>query len=135
MHAQLQYIYFTYYEFIHMYYVSLNIIPEVLNVRMNYQQYFVCFLECQIHLCDFHREKAWNEWLSKIDHGVSNRKDEVLGFLRTIATSASKLDLEKNTLAFKNSEIWKQSPSLQEYYTVYWETHIEVYSNCVQDKM
>ena len=65
------------------------------------------FLECRIHLCDFHREKAWNEWLSKIDHGMSTRKDEVLGYLRSIASSASKVDLEKNTLAFKSSEVWK----------------------------
>ena len=86
-------------------------------------------LECRIHLCDFHREKAWNEWLSKIDHGMSTRKDEVLGYLRSIASSASKLDLEKNTLAFKSSEVWKNYPTLQKYYTEHWETHKEVHND------
>ena len=77
-------------------------------------------LDCRIHLCDFHREKAWNEWLSKVDHGVASHKQEVLGYLRNIANSSSKHVLEKNILTLKNSGIWTQSPRLQEYYNEHW---------------
>ena len=65
-------------------------------------------------------------WLSKADHGLSNRKDEILVYLRNIATSASKHMLDKNIQVCKESEIWKQSRRLQQYFTEYWQLHIQV---------
>ena len=58
---------------------------------------------------------------------MSTCKDEVLGYLWSIASSAIKADLEKNTLAFKSSEEWKNSPTLQKYYSEHWEIHKEVH--------
>ena len=37
----------------------------------------VLFLDCKIHLCDFHYEKAWNEWLARTEHSLSGCKDEI----------------------------------------------------------
>ncbi len=48
-------------------------------------------------------------------------------YLRSIATSANKHMLEKNIEIFKNSEIWKQSRCLQQYFTEYWQPHMEVF--------
>jgi hypothetical protein len=92
--------------------------------------YHIPFPDCKIHLCDFHREMAWNKWLSKTEHGLSSRKEEILVYLRSIATSANKHMLDMNIKTFKESEIWKQSTRLQKYFTEYWQTHIQVYVIC-----
>ena len=56
-------------------------------------------------------------------------QNEVPRYLRNIAGNANKLDLEKSTLVFKNSDIWiwKQSSALRDYYTVHSETRAEAY--------
>lgn len=43
------------------------------------------FAETYVHVCDFHRKKAWNEWVSKTSNGVSESRDEVLQYLSNIA--------------------------------------------------
>ena len=30
-----------------------------------------------VFLCDFHREQAWNRWVSKADNGVTNIADTI----------------------------------------------------------
>ena len=86
-------------------------------------------MDCKIHLCDFHWEKAWNEWLAKTEHGFSGCKEEVLSYLRSIASSSSKLVLDTNIKIFKESTIWKQSPRLQQYFTENWLPHIQVFTS------
>ena len=46
-------------------------------------------LESAVLLCDFHREKAWNEWMNKGDNCVADGKDVVLPLLRAIANATS----------------------------------------------
>ena len=99
---------------------------SIVTRNYNITTIYFTILDCKIHLCDFHREKAWHEWLSKADHGLSNRKDEILVYLRNIATSANKHMLDRNIQVFKESEIWKQSRRLQQYFTEYWQPHIQV---------
>lgn len=77
-------------------------------------------------MCDFHREKAWGEWLSKAEHGVSDMKGAVLEALRRIATSADALALGKNIQSLKESTAWKKSIHLQEYFNTYWGRHLTV---------
>ena len=47
------------------------------------------FTGTHVHGCDFHREKAWNECVSKGTNGVSENRAEVLLYLRNIAKSAN----------------------------------------------
>ena len=89
----------------------------------------VLFSGTHIHVCDFHREKAWSEWLSKAEHGVSDMKGAVLEDLRRIATSADALTLGKNIQTLKESAAWKKSIHLQEYFNSYWGRHLTV-SKC-----
>ena len=34
-------------------------------------------LDAQVFCCDFHRDKLWQEWSSKIESGVAQDKQEV----------------------------------------------------------
>ncbi len=89
--------------------------------------YIVCYFSgTHIHVCDFHREKAWSEWLSKADHGVSDMKSAVLEDLRRIATSADALTLGKNIQSLKESAAWQKSIHLQQYFNTYWGRHLTV---------
>lgn len=63
----------------------------------------ISLLESKVFLCDFHREKAWLEWISKSDNGVSGNKDEVLCLLRSIANSRTLKEFEKAVAAMKKS--------------------------------
>jgi hedgehog interacting protein len=82
--------------------------------------------ETHIHVCDFHREKAWNEWVSKGTNGVAECRDEVLEYLRNIAKSANKIALEENIKLLKASNVWRQSVQLQKYFTEFWGLHLQV---------
>ena len=83
-------------------------------------------IETHVHICDFHREKAWNEWVSKSSNGVSERKDIVLQYLRNIAKSSNQNDLQQNIIMLKESQVWKESVPLQKYYTEFWGLHLKV---------
>ena len=46
-----------------------------------------CVLDCTVLLCDFHREQAWDRWLSATANGMRSSKDVALGCMRRIANS------------------------------------------------
>ena len=81
-------------------------------------------IETDVHICDFHHEKAWNEWVSKSSNGVLERKDIVLQYLCNIAKSSNQNDLEQNTIMLKESQVLKESVPLQKYYTESWGLHL-----------
>lgn len=83
-------------------------------------------LETHIHVCDFHREKAWNEWINKRSNGTYLYKHELLQLLRNIANSTSQIALQKNIDALKNSHLWKESLQLQKYFDEFWGLHLQV---------
>lgn len=76
--------------------------------------------------CDFHREKAWNEWINKRSNGTYLYKHELLQLLRNIANSTSQIALQKNIDALKNSHLWKESLQLQKYFDEFWGLHLQV---------
>ena len=45
------------------------------------------YLETTVLLRDFHREQAWDRWLSTTSNGMRSLKDVALGFLQRIANS------------------------------------------------
>ena len=85
------------------------------------------FTETHVHVCDFHREKAWNEWVSKTTNGVTESREVVLQYLRNIAKSANQIELEQNILMLKESQVWKQSVKLQKYFTEFWGLYLQVH--------
>ena len=85
--------------------------------------------ETHIHVCDFHREKAWNEWVSKSTNGVTGYREEVLQNLRKIAKSANKMELDENIKLLKESKAWKSSVQLQKYFPEFWGLHLQVFQS------
>ena len=44
-------------------------------------------LDCNVFICDFHREQAWERWLNAIRSGVRMIKIEMLSKFRRISRS------------------------------------------------
>ena len=55
-------------------------------------------------LCDFHREQAWERWLSKGSNGMHSVKGLVLPRLRRIAHADTLEEYEKAVIDLKASE-------------------------------
>ena len=53
------------------------------------------FPDIVVFLCDFHREQAWNLWIAKHEHGVTNIATTVKEFLRKIAHSIDEASCEE----------------------------------------
>ncbi|CAB4042507.1 hedgehog interacting [Paramuricea clavata] len=77
-------------------------------------------MKSTVFLCHFHREKAWREWISKSDHGVSDHKDEILRYLRSIAHSTTTNKIEDAVKTMKESTLWKSSLKLQKWQEGKW---------------
>ena len=71
-------------------------------------------------LCDFHREKAWGEWINKSDHGVSEHRGDILRYLRAIARSTKVKEFEDAVKIMKESTLWKSSLKLQKWQEGKW---------------
>ena len=73
-------------------------------------------------LCNFHREQAWERWLSTVANGMRMHKAMVLVFLRRIAESQTEINFENNIKNFMESEIWQheQSKKLRDWFSKTW---------------
>ncbi|XP_065667340.1 uncharacterized protein LOC136087784 [Hydra vulgaris] len=63
--------------------------------------------ECQVLICDFHWEQAWERWFSKVSNGGSEIKIEMLSKLRWIARAQSFEDLNTVLANLRNSDPYK----------------------------
>ena len=88
---------------------SISLDNSVFFINSNLYLYKKCFslLDCSVLLCDFHREQAWERWLSCNDNNMRLHKDAVLQLLRDIASAETEDKYEKMQLALKNSYAWK----------------------------
>ena len=67
-------------------------------------------LECLVYICDFHREQAWECWLSKISNGMSHLKTKALAAMRRIARARTVEAFEEKVQLLKDDkEVWGQS--------------------------
>ena len=57
-------------------------------------------------LCDFHREQAWDRWLSSTTNGLRPQKEQVLDHLRCIAKAETVPEVDQRIMELKKSEIW-----------------------------
>ena len=78
-------------------------------------QLFCIFLtdSCQIYICDFHREQAWERCLGKTSNGLVSSKQTVLGKLRFIAKARTEKDFEDRVEDLKSSNEWKENVNLR----------------------
>ena len=78
------------------------------------------FLDCRVYFCDFHREQAWERWLSLTEHGACSHREEILCRIRRIATAGNKELFYQAVDDLKNSEVWKNSSKVQNWFSKTW---------------
>lgn len=61
-----------------------------------------------LYLCDFHREQAWERWVSKAANGVSHIKEEVLCHIRRLAHATSPEKYHDAVKSLMGSQVWIQ---------------------------
>ncbi|KAG0430436.1 hypothetical protein HPB47_022706 [Ixodes persulcatus] len=70
-------------------------------------------------LCDFHREQAWQRWLSKKENEVGD-VSAVKKMLRQVACSTNEDELKIGLESLKQSPQWRENEKLQAYVTQKW---------------
>ena len=65
------------------------------------------FVDCNVFLCNFHREQAWERLLSTVANGMKMYKAMVLVFVRRIAEPQTEINFENSIKDFMESEIWQ----------------------------
>lgn len=88
--------------------------------------FFHCSIECHINICDFHREQAWERWLSKGSNGLSDKKEQILAKLRAIAQARTHLQCEKAIENVKSSAEWKEHQHFRNWIGNTWLKHVKV---------
>jgi hypothetical protein len=78
------------------------------------------FSGCEVYICDFHREQCWERWVSMTKHGVTSVKDQVLAYLRQIASATTVQEYYDAVKRLTDSSIWKQHASLQQWFEKTW---------------
>nr|XP_047143262.1 uncharacterized protein LOC124817350 isoform X4 [Hydra vulgaris] len=73
-----------------------------------------------VFICDFHREQAWERWLSKTANGCCMVKDVVKDKLREIAHAKTIETCQKAVEALEESKEWQNNPKLVEYLKSTW---------------
>ena len=75
-----------------------------------------------VFICDFHREQAWERWLSKKSNGCSGSKQEILAKLRRIAHAMTEEECDLAIRSMEQSHLWREPcfAKLVEYIERYW---------------
>ena len=92
----------------------------------NHIIYKISFQGCRVLICDFHREQAWERWVSKSENGVLPQRGEVLRLLRCVAHADSQDAYDSALASLLSSDAWEHNRKLQEYMEAYWLPKIEV---------
>ncbi|XP_078600554.1 uncharacterized protein LOC144875486 [Branchiostoma floridae x Branchiostoma japonicum] len=74
----------------------------------------------KVHLCDFHREKSWVEWVRKGANGVSHEQQTVLKLLRNLAASSTQEEFLSSLSNLQDSDVWNESEKLRDYISHIW---------------
>ena len=65
--------------------------------------------DCVVYICDFHREQAWERWLSKSSNGRTHLKAKTLTALRRIARATTEEHFQEELHMLKEtSKLWSQ---------------------------
>nr|XP_047127050.1 uncharacterized protein LOC105844598 [Hydra vulgaris] len=71
------------------------------------------FKDCFVILCDFHREQAWERWLSANANGMRSVKHTALCLLRRIAASETQEEYDIAIQALHKDPIWISTNSIK----------------------
>ena len=67
-------------------------IPKRFFKNIHLKIYFLkLILDCNVFICDFHHEEAWERWLNAIKNGARMIKNEMLCKFRRIARSKAEM--------------------------------------------
>lgn len=80
----------------------------------------VVIAECEVYICDFHREQSWIRWAALSKHGVSSVRDELLALLRRIARATTVDGYEQCVQQLQAHDLWKSSKALQQWFGNTW---------------
>ena len=106
--------------------ILFDMVPRAFSLVTNH---CIFYLDCKARLCDFHREQAWERWLSASDHGCRAEKDEILCLIRRIA-KAPDVDAYRNAVqVLQNNYIWKQKKRLRTWFSKTWLAESKVNAN------
>nr|XP_047142913.1 uncharacterized protein LOC124817146 [Hydra vulgaris] len=94
------------------------VLTDYSNEEINSIEYV--FSGCSVLICDFHREQAWERWLSKTNNGCCTVKNAVKLQLRQIDNAKTEEICKDAVNAFKETEEWKNYPKLREYLNNTW---------------
>jgi len=81
---------------------------------------------CHVYLCDFHRKQAWQRWLRSDIHGVSLHREELFDMMERCATAATAEAYSNMVDQLTQSNVWKTSVQLREWFTKQWLSAKEV---------
>ena len=103
-------------------------IPKRLFKIIHLKIYFLkLILDCNVFICDFHREQAWERWLNAIKNGARMIKSEMLCKFRRIARSRTEKELKIAIDNLRNCEQWKSGyTSMVNWFEKQWMVHIKV---------
>ena len=73
-------------------------------------EYFLT--ECQIYICGFHREQAWERRLANSSNGLVLSRNVILAKLQAIARARTEADYHEKVAILKTSEQWKVNTKL-----------------------
>lgn len=79
--------------------------------------------DCRVLLCDFHREKAWVEWVRRKENGCG---EDTLALLREIANSSTEEDFQLHLAQLRESAAWEENGKLRHWFTRTWLPEVQV---------
>jgi len=99
--------------------------PSEILKLCDYNIILICnnhILGCFVTLCDFHREQAWERWLSATANGMRNVKEIALSLLRKIAASETEEEYASNLESLYANAIWNvdQNEKFRKYFEKTW---------------
>ena len=85
-------------------------------------------LDCTVLLSGFHREQAWERWLSQSSNGVVAHKNAILACLRRVAEAKSEQELEEALELLKHTDYWQceYGQSFRQWFEEKWLSNKEV---------
>ena len=103
-------------------------IPKRLFKIIHLKIYFLkLILDCNVFICDFNREQAWERWLNAIKNGARMIKSEMLCKFRRIARSRTEKELRNAIDDLRNCKQWKSGyTSMVNWFEKQWMSHIKV---------
>lgn len=80
----------------------------ILQIGMNTAELLTLISDCEILICDFHREQDWNRFIAKGTNNIPKTEhNELKALLRRIARSRTAEELVKNREMLEANQIWQ----------------------------